>query len=270
MSILEYHNVRIIGSGDQIVVMGHGFGTDQSVWKHITPYLVDDFRIVLYDFMGSGTTKPEGFSFSRYSTLHGYADDLLAILEELEIESCIYIGHSVSGMVACIASLERPDVFSKLILLSASPRYLNDSDYFGGFEQEDLNQLFEAMQSNFKAWVTGFAPLAVGSDLEAPAVQEFARTLFHVRPDIALSVVKTIFQSDCRAILPRVTVPCHIIQSQKDLAVPVVVAHYLARTLGAETCVEILPVEGHLPQLSAPEIMIPCFRRHLFDSMIKA
>lgn len=105
------------------MVMGHGFGTDQSVWKHVTPYLEDDFRIVLYDLMGSGTTKPEACSLARYSTLHGYADDLLAILEELEIESCIYIGHSVSGMVACIASLERPDVFSKLILLASSPRY---------------------------------------------------------------------------------------------------------------------------------------------------
>jgi pimeloyl-ACP methyl ester carboxylesterase len=267
MSTLECHNVRVIGSGNRIVVMGHGFGTDQFVWKHVIPYVEDDFRIVLYDLMGSGTTKAEGFSFPRYSTLHAYADDLLSILEELDIESCIFVGHSVSGIVACIASLERPDIFSKLILLSASPRYLNDSEYFGGFEQEDLDQLFEAMQSNFKQWVTGFAPLAVGADMETPAVQEFSQTLFHVRPDIALSVVKTIFQSDCRAILPLVRVPCHIIQSQKDLAVPVVVAHYLHRSLGGETCVEILPTEGHLPQLSAPEIVIPCLRRHLYHSL---
>jgi hypothetical protein len=35
-------------------------------------------------------------------------------------------------------------------------------DYYGGFEQEDLDQLFEAMRSNYKAWCNGFAPLAVG------------------------------------------------------------------------------------------------------------
>ena len=83
-------------------------------------------------------------------------------------------------------------------------RYLNDKDYFGGFEQEDLNQLFEAMQSNFKAWVSGFAPLAVGADIDSMAVQEFGRTLFNIRPDIAFSVARTIFQSDLRNMLPKV------------------------------------------------------------------
>lgn len=145
-------------------------------------------------------------------------------------------------------------------------RYLNDTEYYGGFEQEDLNQLFEAMKSNFKAWVTGFTPLAVGADIESSVVKEFSRTLFDVRPDIALNVVKTIFQSDCRAILPQVTIPCHVIQSQKDFAVPVVVARYLQGSLGGATCVEILPTEGHLPQLSAPEIVMHCLRRHLFNS----
>lgn len=83
-------------------------------------------------------------------------------------------------------------------------RYLNDYNYFGGFDEEDLNQLFEAMQSNYEAWVSGFAPLAVGADVDCVAVQEFGRTLFNIRPDIAFSVAKTIFQSDLRNMIPHV------------------------------------------------------------------
>ena len=83
-------------------------------------------------------------------------------------------------------------------------RYLNDVNYFGGLDQEDLNQLVLAMQSNFKAWVSGFAPLAVGADIDSMAVQEFSRTLFNIRPDIAFSVARTIFQSDLRNILHQV------------------------------------------------------------------
>ncbi|XP_024365703.1 karrikin insensitive 2 receptor CA isoform X1 [Physcomitrium patens] len=266
-SLLEVHNVRIVGMGEELVVLAHGFGTDQSVWKHVIPHLVDDYRVILFDNMGAGTTDPEYFSFSRYSTLYGYADDLLTILDELEVQSCIFVGHSVSGMVGCLASLYRPEIFSKIITISASPRYLNDMDYFGGFEQEDLNQLFEAMQSNFKAWVSGFAPLAVGADIDSMAVQEFGRTLFNIRPDIAFSVAKTIFQSDLRSILPKVTVPCHILQSSKDLAVPVVVADYLHLTLGGPTIVEVLPTEGHLPQLSSPDIVIPVLKRHVAGNL---
>lgn len=126
-----------------------------------------------------------------------------------------------------------------------------------------MDQLFDAIRANYKAWVSGFAPLAVGGDMDSVAVQEFSRTLFNVRPDIALSVAQTIFQSDLRSILNLVTAPCHIIQSTKDLAVPVAVSEYLHRNLAGESIVEVMPSEGHLPQLSSPEIVIPVLLRHI-------
>lgn len=264
MGIVEAaHNVKVTGSGEQVIVLAHGFGTDQSVWKHLVPHLVDDYRVVLYDNMGAGTTNPDYFDFNRYSTLEGYALDLLAILEELQIDSCVLVGHSVSAMIGAIASISRPDLFTKLVMISGSPRYLNDVDYYGGFEQEDLDQLFEAMRSNYKAWCSGFAPLAVGGDMDSVAVQEFSRTLFNMRPDIALSVAQTIFQSDMRQILGLVSVPCHIIQSVKDLAVPVVVSEYLHQNLLVDSVVEVMSSDGHLPQLSSPDIVIPVLLRHI-------
>jgi pimeloyl-ACP methyl ester carboxylesterase len=140
---------------------------------------------------------------------------------------------------------------------------LNDEDYYGGFEREDLDQLFEAIGSNYKAWCSGFAPLCVGGDMESAAVQEFSRTLFNIRPDIALRVAQTIFQSDVRSLLPVVTVPCHIVQSTKDLAVPVAVSEYLHKHLGGDSIVEVMPSEGHLPQLSSPDIVTPVLLRHI-------
>ncbi|CAI9111320.1 OLC1v1011518C1 [Oldenlandia corymbosa var. corymbosa] len=259
----EAHNVKVIGSGDRVIVLAHGFGTDQSVWKHLVPHLVDDYRVILFDKMGAGTTNPDYFDFERYSSLEGYAYDVLAILEELQVESCIYVGHSVSAMIGAIASVSRPDLFSKLIFVSGSPRYLNDVDYYGGFEEEDLNQLWDAIKSNYKAWCDGFAPLCVGGDMESVAVQEFSRTLFNMRPDIALSVAQTIFYSDMRHLLPHVTVPCHIIQSMKDLAVPVVVSEFLHQHLGSESVVEVMSTDGHLPQLSSPDVVVPVLLRHI-------
>lgn len=123
MSLVEEaHNVNVVGSGRQVVVLGHGFGTDQSVWKQLVPHLLDDYRIVLFDNIGAGTTNPDYFDFDRYSTIEGWAYDLLAILEHLQVTSCIYVGHSLSAMVGVIASIIRPDLFLKLLLLSASPR----------------------------------------------------------------------------------------------------------------------------------------------------
>ncbi|CAN1350349.1 Probable esterase D14L [Linum perenne] len=188
-SVRDAHNVKVLGSGDQIIVLAHGFGTDQSVWKHLVPHLVDDFKVIVYDNMGA--------------------------------------------------------------------------DYFGGFEQEDLDQLFQAIQTNYKSWCSGFAPMVVGGDMDSVAVQEFSRTLFNMRPDIALSIAQIIFQSDMRTILHMVTVPCHIVQSTKDLAVPVVVSEYMHQHLGGESIVEVMPSDGHLPQLSSPDIVVPVLLRHI-------
>lgn len=102
--------------------------------------------------------------------------------------------------------------------------------------------------------------------MESVAVQEFSRTLFNIRPDIALSVAQTIFQSDLRGILGLVSVPCHILQSTKDLAVPIVISEYLHKHLGGDSIVEVMPSDGHLPQLSSPEIVISVILRHIrFD-----
>lgn len=264
----EAHNAKVVGSGNQTIVLAHGFGTDQSVWKHLVPHLVEDYRVVLFDTMGAGTTNPDYFDFERYATLEGYAFDVIAILEELQVGSCIYVGHSVSAMIGVIASITRPDLFSKLVMVSGSPRYLNDVDYYGGFEQEDLDQLFEAMRSNYKAWCDGFAPLAVGGDMDSVAVQEFSRTLFNMRPDIALSVAQTIFYSDMRHLLAHVSVPCHIIQSMKDLAVPVVVSEFLHQNLGCESVVEVMSTDGHLPQLSSPDVVTPVLLRHIRQNIM--
>ncbi|KAK9067017.1 hypothetical protein SSX86_014341 [Deinandra increscens subsp. villosa] len=264
MGVVEKaHNVKILGSGHRTIILAHGFGTDQSVWKHLVPHLLEDYKVVLFDNMGAGTTNPEYFDFDRYATLEGYAYDVIGICEELRLSSCVYVGHSMSAMIGAIASIARPDLFSKLVMISGSPRYLNDVDYFGGFEQEDLDQLFEAMQSNYKAWCSGWAPLAVGGDMESVAVQEFSRSLFNMRPDIALTVLKIIFHSDLRHLLCHVTVPCHIIQSMKDMAVPVVVAEYLHQNLGGESIVEVMSTDGHLPQLSSPAVVIPVVLRHI-------
>lgn len=118
----EAHNVRVVGEGDRTIVLAHGFGTDQSVWRHLVPHLVEEYRVVLFDNMGAGPTNPDYFDFDRYAALEGYVLDLLAILEELRVQSCIYVGHSVSAMIGAIASISRPDLFSKLVFLSASPR----------------------------------------------------------------------------------------------------------------------------------------------------
>lgn len=259
--LLEALHVRVVGTGDRILVLAHGFGTDQSAWQRILPYL-NHYRVIMFDLVCAGSVNPDYFDFRRYTTLDAYVDDLLNILNTLGVNRCAYVGHSVSAMIGLLASIRRPDLFTKLILIGASPRFLNDEDYHGGFEEAEIDKVFRAMEANYEAWAYGYAPLAVGADVPA-AVREFSRTLFNMRPDISLFVSKTVFDTDLRGILGLVRVPCVIIQTSKDVSVPVSVAEYLQRHLGGRTTVELLKIEGHLPHLSAPAVVGPVIRRAL-------
>ncbi|KAL4297157.1 hypothetical protein GQ457_12G017970 [Hibiscus cannabinus] len=261
-NLLEALNVRVVGSGDRYLVLAHGFGTDQSVWQRILPLFTPSFRIILYDLVCAGSVNPDHFDFTRYTTLDPYVDDLLNILQALGVERCAYVGHSVSAMIGILASIRRPQLFSKLILIGASPRFLNDEDYHGGFEEGEIEKVFSAMEANYEAWVNGFAPLAVGADVPT-AVREFSRTLFNMRPDISLFVSRTVFNSDLRGVLGLVRVPCCVIQTARDVSVPASVAEYLRTHLGGRTTVEILRTEGHLPHLTAPALLAQVLRRAL-------
>ncbi|KAI4337049.1 hypothetical protein L6164_015507 [Bauhinia variegata] len=253
-SILDALNVRVEGAGDQVLVLAHGFGTDQSAWQRILPYLTRRYSVILYDLVCAGSVNPDYFDFRRYTSLDAYVDDLLNILDALRVNRCAYVGHSISAMIGMLASIRRPELFSKLILVGASPRFLNDKDYHGGFELAEIEEVLSAMEANYEAWVNGYAPLAVGADVPT-AVREFTRTLFNMRPDITLFVSRTVFNSDLRGILGLVKVPCCIMQTARDVSVPASVAAYMKENLGGPSTVLWLDTEGHLPHLSAPSYL---------------
>jgi len=256
------HNVTLTAPNGPLLVLLHGFGTDQTVWRKVLPSLEPHFQILRLDLAGAGPNGPASFDPARYDHIESHADDLLLILDELGIDQCLFAGASVGSMIGMVAAIEHPRLFRKLIFIGASPRYLNDTGYIGGFEQQDLDQIYEAMSNDYQGWISGFAPLAVRGLPDSAPVKEFSESLFALRPDIALSSARTIFQSDFRRQLPLVQPPVVLLQTQNDIAVPDAVGQYLKSHIRTAT-LEVLPVEGHFPHLAAPEVVSESLLRHL-------
>jgi len=262
-AVLSRHNVHIYGHGKKLLFFGHGFGTNHKIWGGMMQYMdKSEYTMVMYDLLGAYSTDPDNFDPQRYSSLHAYADDLLEVLDACGIERCTYIGHSVSAMVGAIASVASPEVFERIIMIGPSPRYLDAEGYVGGFSLEELDQVFVAMQDNYKVWASGFAPLVVGEDVESPSVREFSRSIFLIRPDVAFCTLKTIFRSDYRALIPQIPVQCHLLHTARDAAVPLEVAEFLMDNIPI-VCGEILSLDGHLPHLTHPEIVAKAVLRHI-------
>lgn len=255
-SLVNKYNLKVEGNlaAKQTLVFAHGFGTDQTSWRFVKETFSADYRLVLYDNVGGGKSDPNAFSPIRYQELNAYASDLLEIVNVLELNGAVLIAHSVSSMIGVLAAIRNSSAFSKLILVGASPRYLDDQDYIGGFSNEDLDVLFKSMTANYYAWASGFSSMAMRNYEKPELGQEFASTLSALQPNIALSVAKVIFQSDCRSALPKLKNNVLIIQMKNDVAVPEAVGRYLQAHIEHSRLLEI-DVEGHFPQLSAPDLL---------------
>ena len=147
--VLKRNNVKVIGNKEKVIMFAHGFGCDQTMWRHIIPSFLDDYKIVLFDYVGSGESDLSVYNAEKYASLKGYVRDVLDIVEALELRDVIFVGHSVSSMIGMLAAIQKPDVFQKLVMIGPSPRYLNDHEYYGGFDERDIHEMLVMMEMNF-------------------------------------------------------------------------------------------------------------------------
>lgn len=246
------------------LVFVHGFGTSQAAWHDVASAFSDRYRIVTYDQAGAGGSAPEAFSQYRHLSLNAYAADLAGVCDALQLRDPIAVGHSVGGMVALLASVARPELFSRLVLICASPRYLDDAGYHGGFTDAALQDLYGRMLGSYPDWAESFASHAMTYPDRPGLARHFADSLKSIPPERALSVLCAILQSDHRADLPKVDCPVLLLQSRDDMAVPPEVAHYMHRNIRGSR-LRFIDATGHLPHVSEPGQIIGAMREFLAE-----
>lgn len=265
--ILFRNNVHIIGEGEKTIVFGHGFGCDQNIWALMIPYFHKEYRIVLFDYVGSGESDFTAYDQERYKDLHGYSKDLIEILDALNMGKVIFVGHSVSSMIGLLASIERPEYFEELIMIGPSPRYINEMpDYYGGFDDKDVSELLNMMEMNFLGWASINAASVMGNADKPMIVQHLEKTYAAGDPIIMRNFAEATFLSDHRKDLPKVKVPSLIIQCSEDSVVPIEVGKYLHENIKGSK-LNVMEVKGHYPNLSEPketsEVIINYLQRRM-------
>jgi sigma-B regulation protein RsbQ len=263
---VKRNNVKVFGRGTQPMLFAHGFGCDQNMWRYITPAFEQDYRIVLFDYVGSGHSDLSAYSPEKYSTLDGYAQDVLDVVRALDLNDIIFVGHSVSSMIGVLAANEEPARFAKLILIGPSPRYINDEGYVGGFEKKDIEGLFDMMDRNFIGWANFMAP-AIMANAERPELgKELTDSFCSTDPVIARRFAEATFLADNRKDLAEVKVPSLILQCSDDIVAPQAVGEYVKSNLRDSTF-RMMKATGHCPHMSHPEETIQLMKEYLDDKL---
>ena len=261
-NVIARNNVKVFGSGSQPMLFAHGFGCDQNMWRFITPAFENDYRIVLFDYVGSGKSDLAAYEPQRYSMLEGYAQDVLDVCHALELRHVIFVGHSVSSMIGVIAANREPSLFARLILVGPSPRYINDPPYVGGFERKDIEELLDTMDKNYIGWANFLAPAIMKNPERPELAAELTESFCSTDPVIARRFAEATFFADNRDDLSRVKVPSLILQCSDDIIAPESVGEYVHQQLAASALYR-MKATGHCPHMSHPEETIDAIRAYL-------
>lgn len=259
MSAIQRNNVQVRGTGETAMVFAHGFGCDQNMWRHVSPAFEGDFQTVLFDNVGAGSSLLDAYEPSRYGDLAGYADDLIEIIRELGFAGVVFVGHSVSAMIGVLAAIKAPELFSKLVLVGPSPRYIDDDGYVGGFGASQIEELLTFLGENPMAWSQAMAPAIIGNPDRPELGEELTASFCRTDPEIAKAFARVTFTSDNRDDLAKVSIPTLVLQCSDDIIAPLQVGQYVADRISGSELV-ILKATGHCPNLSAPEEVVAAIR----------
>ena len=112
--------------------------------------------------------------------INGYASDVVELCRALDIRGGVYVGHSVSAMIGVLAAKQAPELFSDLVLVGPSPRYIDDADYVGGFTEAQIHELLEFLDNNHMGWSQTMAPVIMGNADRPELAEELTNSVdFH-------------------------------------------------------------------------------------------
>ncbi|RBO82333.1 alpha/beta fold hydrolase [Marinomonas aquiplantarum] len=270
--ITKRNNVKILGEGQKIMIMAHGFGCNQTMWRFLLPQLTPHYKIVLFDYVGCGSSDCQAYREERYNCLDGYAQDIIEICDAFDLQDCIFVGHSISATIGWIINQQRPELISHHIMVCPSPCFINiDDNYSGGFDMQDLEGLIGLMSQDYLGWGQYLAPIVMGSELPDDASQadekesmvwELLNSFCAMDVTFSLPFAKACFYSDNRHLLKHINRPSLILQSSDDLLVNLNVAEFMANEI-PDNQLDIIESKGHCLHMTNPANVMESMKRFL-------
>lgn len=212
------------GSGNPVVFI-HGWPLDHQMWEHQMRVLPEmGLRCIAYDRRGFGKSdKP--WSGYDYDT---FADDLKAVLDQLDLENVTLIGFSMGGgEVVRYFSLHGGNRVSKVVLLaSIAPFVLKTESNPDGVPMEALNEMISNIQDDRPSFLNSFGKMFYGVNLISHQVSQAMldwnlMLALQASPKAAVDCIHAFGETDFRTEMHIINVPALVIHGDSDKIVPI-------------------------------------------------
>ena len=230
------------------LVLIHGFPLSSVMWEAQYDLLKRDYRTIRYDVRGFGRTPGGDGQF----TMELFADDLLALLDQLQVSQAVLCGLSMGGYIALRFAERHLDRVRGLIL--ADTKSEGDSNE-AKVKRAEAVKLLKAQ--GVAAFLEGFTKGALGEQTQKdnPALTEdVKRMAFQNSPqDLSGALIAMAARTDTSGALPNFKVPSLVIVGEQDKLTPPEQSQKMAKALPQAQLVTI-PGAGHLSNLEKPVV----------------
>ncbi len=232
------------GQGEPVVLI-HGYPFSGTAWEKQEATLLDaGYRVITYDRRGFGLSSQPSIGYN-YDT---FADDLQILMTELDLQGVTLVGHSMgTGEITRYLSTFGSKRVSRAVFISPIPPFLlKTDDNPTGVDQKVFDQMKEDIQKDRASFLGGFIKKFYNADklLEKSVSDEKMRTDFILGSSaspIATYASVSSWLTDFRRDLPKIDVPCLVIQGDADQVLPIkATGALLAKALN----VQLVKIEG--------------------------
>jgi pimeloyl-ACP methyl ester carboxylesterase len=150
---------EVRGKGEPALVFVHGWCCDRSYWSEQLPQFAERYKVVAIDLAGHGDS---GLNRKEW-TMGAFGEDVVAVVNKLNLEQVVLMGHSMGGFVILEAARQMPQLVIGLVGVDT----LNDFEE--KVTQEQIDDMVTPLRSNF-----------------VEATRNFVRTMFTPNSDSAL------------------------------------------------------------------------------------
>ncbi|HLD14024.1 MAG TPA: pimeloyl-ACP methyl ester esterase BioH [Burkholderiales bacterium] len=240
----DYIFIESLGDGPPVVLV-HGWGLHGGVWRDLAARLARSFRVLIPDLPGHGRSR----GVHTGASLADLASDLSRRLTE----PAIWIGWSLGAFVALATARDHPQTVSRLVLVGATPKFVQAPDWLCAMPPTTLAQFARDFEGDYRGTLMRFLSLQMGDgEVAQAAVRKLRGMLLEQgEPDPAAlqGGLQWLANIDLRADLPAIAAPALVLHGSHDRLVPPAAARFLAERLPAARLV-FIPSAGHAPFLS--------------------
>ncbi len=234
------------GSGPPVVLI-HGWGLHGGVWERTAQTLASTHTVLRVDLPGFGASAPLTCPYT--------AEALAEAVAPVVPAGAVWLGWSLGGLVA-LAAAYRGVNMAKLVLVDATPRFVQAGDWPHAMAREVLGEFATELARDYRATVLRFLALqARGSERAREELRTLRESVF-ARGEPAREALSggldVLRDTDLRAQLACLDVPTLLIHGARDVLVPAQAAAQTARTL-PNARLALIEGAGHAPFLSHPD-----------------